>query len=55
MARAQGARAQLALAFETAYGTPPVGGFSKMPFARSSLGQCSGTSTLSFCAATRPG
>ena len=38
MARAQGARAQMALAFETVYGTPPVGGFSKMPFASTSLG-----------------
>ncbi len=38
MARAQGARAQMALAFETTYGTPPVGGFTKMPFASTSLG-----------------
>ncbi|MBC9248613.1 hypothetical protein H4P12_18300 [Paracoccus sp. 11-3] len=38
MARAQGARAQMALAFETVYGTPPVGGFTKMPFASTSLG-----------------
>ena len=38
MARAQGARAQMALAFETIYGTPPVGGFTKMPFASTSLG-----------------
>lgn len=38
MARAQGARAQMALAFETAYGTPPAGGFTKMPFASTSLG-----------------
>ena len=38
MARAQGARAQLALAFETTYGTPPLGGFTKMPFASTSLG-----------------
>ena len=38
MARAQGARAQIALAFETTYGTPPVGGFTKMPFASTSLG-----------------
>ena len=38
MARAQGARAQMTLAFETTYGTPPVGGFTKMPFASTSLG-----------------
>jgi hypothetical protein len=38
MARAQGARAQMALAFETTYGTPPVGDFTKMPFASTSLG-----------------
>ncbi|WP_411958702.1 phage tail tube protein [Paracoccus homiensis] len=38
MARAQGARAQMAFAFETAYGTPPVGGFTKMPFASTTLG-----------------
>lgn len=38
MARAQGARAQMALAFESTYGTPPAGGFTKMPFASTSLG-----------------
>ncbi|MTH62109.1 phage tail tube protein [Paracoccus litorisediminis] len=39
MARAQGARAQLALGFETVYGTPPVAGnFWQMPFASSGLG-----------------
>jgi hypothetical protein len=38
MARAQGARAQMALAFETSYETPPVGGFTKMPFASTTLG-----------------
>ena len=38
MARAQGARAQMALAYETVYGTPPVGGFKLMPFARATLG-----------------
>ena len=38
MARAQGARAQMALAFETVYGTPPASGFTKMPFASTSLG-----------------
>jgi hypothetical protein len=38
MARAQGARAQMALAFETTYGTPPASGFTKMPFASATLG-----------------
>ena len=38
MARAQGARAQMALAFETTYGTPPACGFTRMPFASTSLG-----------------
>ena len=38
MARAQGARVQMALAFETTYGTPPTGGFTKMPFASTTLG-----------------
>ena len=38
MARAQGARAQMALAFETTYGAPPVSGFTKMPFASTTLG-----------------
>ena len=38
MARAQGARAQMALAFETTYGTSPTSGYSKMPFATASLG-----------------
>ncbi|MBW0159592.1 phage tail tube protein [Sedimentimonas flavescens] len=38
MARAQGARAQMALAFETTYGSPPAGGFTKMPFASTTLG-----------------
>ena len=38
MARAQGARAQMALAFETNYGTPPANGFTKMPFASTTLG-----------------
>lgn len=38
MARAQGARAQMALAFETVYGTPPASGYTRMPFASSTLG-----------------
>ena len=38
MARAQGARAQMALAFETTYGTAPVGGYFRIPCASSSLG-----------------
>ena len=38
MARAQGARAQMALAFETVYGSPPASGFTKMPFASTTLG-----------------
>lgn len=37
MARAQGARSQLAAAFETVYGTAPAGGFTRMPFAASTL------------------
>ena len=37
MARAQGARAQMALGFETVYGTPPGSGFTQMPFITSAL------------------
>lgn len=37
MARAQGARSQLAAAFETVYGTPPGSGFTRLPFASSTL------------------
>lgn len=39
MARAQGARAQMALGFESVYGTPPAAGmFWKMPFATQNHG-----------------
>ena len=38
MARAQGARAQMALAFGTTYGTPPASGYTRMPFASATLG-----------------
>lgn len=38
MARAQGARAQMALAFETTYGTTPASGYTKVPFASTTLG-----------------
>lgn len=38
MARAQGARAQMALAFESVYGVVATSGFTRMPFASSSLG-----------------
>ena len=38
MARAQGARSQMALAFETVYGTSPVSGYKQIPFASTSLG-----------------
>jgi hypothetical protein len=38
MARAQGARAQLALAFESVYGTAPASGYKLMPFAQFDLG-----------------
>lgn len=37
MARAQGARSQMAVAFETTYGTPPATGFTRLPFASSTL------------------
>jgi hypothetical protein len=38
MARAQGSRAQMALAFESVYGTAPASGYTKMPFASATLG-----------------
>ena len=38
MARAHGARAQMALAFETTYGTPSASGYTRMPFASTTLG-----------------
>lgn len=37
MARAQGARSQMAAAFEGTYGTSPASGYTKMPFASSTL------------------
>ncbi|MFH6783603.1 MULTISPECIES: phage tail tube protein [Methylobacterium] len=39
MARARGANAILAAAFETTYGTPPASGFRKLPFVSSNLGE----------------
>lgn len=39
MARARGANAIMAAAFETIYGTPPSSGFRKMPFVSSALGE----------------
>jgi hypothetical protein len=38
MARAIGARAQMALAYESVYGTAPASGFFRMPFASATLG-----------------
>lgn len=38
MARAQGSRAQMALAYEATYGVAPASGYFTMPFARSTLG-----------------
>lgn len=38
MARAQGARARMALAFETVYGAAPASGFKAIPFASETLG-----------------
>lgn len=39
MARARGANAVMALAFESTYGTPPGSGFKKVPFVSSALGE----------------
>ncbi|HXF88137.1 MAG TPA: phage tail tube protein [Xanthobacteraceae bacterium] len=39
MARARGANAVLAAAFETTYGTPPASGYKKLPFVSSALGE----------------
>lgn len=38
MARARGANASMAAAFETTYGTPPAAGYKKLPFVSSALG-----------------
>lgn len=38
MARALGAQAQMALAFETSYGKPPGSGYTKIPFVSTTLG-----------------
>ncbi|ACL58770.1 phage tail tube protein [Methylobacterium nodulans] len=39
MARARGANAIMAAAFETTYGTPPASGYRKLPFVSSNLGE----------------
>jgi len=39
MARARGANAIMAAAFETTYGTPPASGYKKLPFVSSALGE----------------
>lgn len=39
MARARGANAIMAAAFETTYGTPPVSGYKKLPFVSAALGE----------------
>ncbi len=39
MARAQGARAQMLLAFESVYGTAPASGYTRIPFASTTLGE----------------
>ena len=39
MARARGANTVMALAFESAYGTPPGSGFKRVPFVSAALGE----------------
>ena len=39
MSRARGANAALAVAFESAYGTPPASGFRRLPFVSCNLGE----------------
>lgn len=39
MARARGANAVMAAAFESAYGTPPAGGYRRLPFVSAALGE----------------
>lgn len=39
MARPRGANAELLLAFESTYGTPPASGYSRVPFASTTLGK----------------
>lgn len=39
MARARGANAQMCLAYESVYGTPPGSGFVKLPFSNEALGE----------------
>lgn len=42
MARARGANAVMNAAFETAYGTPPVAGYTRLPFVSADLGATRG-------------
>lgn len=42
MSRGKGSRSQLALAFESTYGTAPASGYTKMPFAKCDLGAMQG-------------
>lgn len=39
MARARGANAVMAAAFESTYGTPPAGGYRRLPFVSAALGE----------------